>query len=101
MKDYDYSDPCTIYEMQGYIASLEAENESLSEALELSKGAVARLQNEVAELKRKPVMDSETIKRIKQENCDHEYVGENWVNSCFYTKTCKKCGKVEMFYERD
>lgn len=46
-------------------------------------------------------MDSETIKRIKQENCDHEYVGENWVDSCFYTKTCRKCGKVETFYERD
>lgn len=96
----EYCNSYEIGELEGYIASLEAENESLSEALELSQQAVERLENELRSYK-KPTMDRETIRRIKQENCDHEYVGENWVDSCFYTKTCRKCGKVKTFYERD
>ena len=41
------------------------------------------------------------LKEEIQEHCDHDWVGERWVDSCFYVSTCRKCGKVETFYERD
>jgi hypothetical protein len=56
--------------------------------------------------------DSKNIDKIKQdynqklkeeiqERCDHDWGYKRWVDSCFYTCTCRKCGKVEEFYERD
>lgn len=97
----DYSDLHEIAEFEAYVESLESDNECLTEALNAANNENARLKNEIAAINRGQVMDGETIKRIRQENCDHEYVGENWVNSCFYTSTCRKCGKVETFYQRD
>lgn len=97
----DYTNPYEIAELEAYIDSLESDNRCLNEALNAANRENIKLKDEITALRKKPVMDSETIKRIKQENCDHEYVGENWVDSCFYTKTCRKCGKVETFYERD
>jgi len=41
------------------------------------------------------------LKEEIQEHCDHDWVGERWVDACFYESTCRKCGKVETFYERD
>ena len=66
---------------------------------------IERLRKENEELKNKLYQErkdsSEKIKRTIQEQCDHRWGSENWINSCFYTCTCMKCGKVETFYERD
>lgn len=43
----------------------------------------------------------ETIKRRIQENCDHDWIHKEWVDACFYTCRCRKCGKVQTFYRRD
>ena len=41
------------------------------------------------------------LKEEIQERCDHELIRKTWVDACFYECTCRKCGKVEEFYERD
>ena len=41
------------------------------------------------------------LKKEIQEHCDHDWVGERWVDACFYECTCCKCGKIETFYKRD
>ena len=56
------------------------------------------LENQLYKERRKK---EEAVKQAIQDHCDHRWGYQNWVDSCFYTCTCLKCGKVETFYERD
>ena len=69
------------------------------------KDELEMLRKENEELRNKLYQErkerEEIIRRSIQENCDHDWGYKNWVDYCFYTCKCTKCGKVEEFYERD
>ena len=95
-----YYGSSTITEYDGkYKYALDLAIESLENCdKELPSEIQKRLEKEKNEQLEKE--RNEMIKQI-QDNCVHDWGPREWVYYTCYECKCKKCGKIEMFYERD